>query len=81
MPVNGRSPPGANGHSPPGVNGRSPPGIVIPALNASLWDATFALPTDISPGTYWVAMRNEFQVRVRVRVRARVRVRVRVREM
>ena len=26
--------------------------IVLPAVNASMWHATFAIPSDVRPGTY-----------------------------
>ena len=35
--------------------------VVLPALNASLWDATFPVPKDLPPGTYTVSARNSFQ--------------------
>ena len=35
--------------------------ITLPAVNASLWDATFAIPSDLKPGTYALAARNQYQ--------------------
>jgi hypothetical protein len=35
--------------------------VVIPALNGSLWDATFALPASLAPGVYQIAARNQYQ--------------------
>ena len=41
--------------------GSSATPVVIRALNFSLWDATFALPTTLKPGEYSLATRNAFQ--------------------
>ncbi len=35
--------------------------VVLSAVNASLWDAMFSLPTTLMPGSYSLAVRNEFQ--------------------
>ena len=32
--------------------------IVLPAVNASMWHATFAIPSDVRPGTYSLSARN-----------------------
>ena len=35
--------------------------ITLPAVNSSVWDATFAIPSDLKPGNYALAARNQYQ--------------------
>lgn len=35
--------------------------VVVPAVNGSLWDATFRLPPTLEPGVYRISARNQYQ--------------------
>ena len=35
--------------------------VVIPALNGSMWDATYRLPVSLAPGVYSISARNQYQ--------------------